>query len=168
MYRESNRIISSQKGFLPIREGVSRRRRIYVQTVKFPPYTGGCIDPLTINFFAISVSSLYGRVYRCGQRSVLYVASFLPIREGVSAAVPKSLLTYLFPPYTGGCIDDGTAYQKSDRVSSLYGRVYRFTIKKEQTIRCFLPIREGVSKSCCPPSYKSLFPPYTGGCIGHP
>ena len=92
----------------------------------FPPYTGGCIGFLHLNVETIKVSSLYGRVYRCGNLVPHRFLRFLPIREGVS---PNQLVfseDIMFPPYTGGCIGLEWKTQSYWRVSSLYGRVYRY------------------------------------------
>ena len=39
-------------------------------------------------------------------------------------------------------------------------------IRAEAYVESFLPIREGVSRTYARKSIYSLFPPYTGGCIG--
>ena len=111
--------------FLPIREGVSKRTSSEPDYIKFPPYTGGCIEKEIPDGKAEKVSSLYGRVYRYKQYSIKIRIGFLPIREGVSLWCLLYLGKSTFPPYTGGCIKlTGEGF--FDRyVSSLYGRVYR-------------------------------------------
>ena len=74
---------------------------------------------------ALEVSSLYGRVYRELNMQALLRKCFLPIREGVSWTSFTSMTKVAFPPYTGGCIGYRTYQYYRDRVSSLYGRVYR-------------------------------------------
>ena len=78
----------------------------------------------------------------------------------------SSRSTVQFPPYTGGCI---AYYSPSDDkvvVSSLYGRVYLFRKSVCFHYSRFLPIREGVSGRSVVAIKFTVFPPYTGGCIG--
>ena len=109
---------------------------------------GGCIARLYLTDGTDSVSSLHGRVYRCGQRSVLYVV--------------------LFPPYMGGCIECRYSKDYHYSVSSLHGRVYRTAVKGDSDGICFLPTWEGVSGRETPVSIGVMFPPYMGGCIVRP
>ena len=113
----------------------------------------------------IFVSSLYGRVYRSEYKSYYGHYRFLPIREGVSAVPVSGSFCPLFPPYTGGCIGCNQTFRVSILVSSLYGRVYRIIFCHTAAVLCFIPIREGVSKSFFQIRCPMRFPPYTGGCI---
>ena len=111
--------------FLPVWEGVSEPYHHFYIHSAFPPCMGGCIVVTEKTQDGERVSSLYGRVYRRGDRHGHCKNSFLPIREGVSPFCSTLLMDRRFPPYTGGCI----AYMKiktgRQDVSSLYGRVYR-------------------------------------------
>ena len=51
------------------------------------------------------------------------------------------------------------------KVSSLYGRVYRYDAAGVISAASFLPIREGVSLTVGLIKNYLEFPPYTGGCI---
>ena len=66
----------------------------------------------------------------------------------------------------GGCIANPIAYYKNVDVSSLYGRVYRFSFTDTPLRRCFLPVWEGVSLECSDYAGECQFPPCMGGCIG--
>ena len=137
------------RSFLPVWEGVSRHKILIYALKKFPPCMGGCIGHLTNTKCAFLVSSLYGRVYRCGQRSVLYVV--FPIG--------------MFPPCMGGCIIHRNFVSRHFIVSSLYGRVYRRPAHTPRLRHCFLPVWEGVSLKEIMQTGKSEFPPCLGGCI---
>ena len=95
--------------------------------------------------FTISVSSLYGRVYRKTYEEFVEKFSFLPVREGVSLSPLILSITDSFPPCTGGCIGFIKVIVLSTLVSSLYGRVYRTLAVEPTKSRRFLPVREGVS-----------------------
>ena len=71
----------------------------------------------------------------------------------------------MFPPCTGGCIDNAYRGQGDKSVSSLYGRVYRFLCLSSVCTLSFLPVREGVSGYQRAESIIKEFPPCTGGCI---
>ena len=73
--------------FLPVREGVSQRSSLPPNPDVFPPCTGGCIAWKELESDIQTVSSLYGRVYRFVKVKKQNVLSFLPVREGVSAAL---------------------------------------------------------------------------------
>ena len=68
-----------------------------------------------------------------------------------------------FPPYTGGCIAGARAGRHREKVSFLYGRVYRWYDPALLALQSFLPIREGVSCGDIHPEYARQFPPCTGG-----
>ena len=138
-------IRADQGCFLPIREGVSLTPLFLPCYSPFPPYTGGCIGYLQSKHSCSLVSSLYGRVYLNLHGIRADQGCFLPIREGVSAALPVFV------------------YRLS--VSSLYGRVYRRTLCRMPLCPSFLPIREGVSVKSQKCRWDRSFPPYTGGCI---
>ena len=125
VYRNSCNINTLGKSFLPVWEGVSVSFNEFTHIIEFPPCMGGCIAAPIVEKSFKNVSSLYGRVYRRGDRHGHCKNSFLPIREGVSPFCSTLLMDRRFPPYTGGCI----AYMKiktgRQDVSSLYGRVYR-------------------------------------------
>ena len=92
------------------------------------------------------VSSLYGRVYRSDFFSRHNFLCFLPVWEGVSSTNAIKGKFQSFPPCMGGCIERSNSMEKINRVSSLYGRVYR-----EDYIEFKVDGR---------------FPPCMGGCIG--
>ena len=126
---------------------------------------GGCIGALSSFLYSFSVSSLYGRVYRCNRENTGRRESFLPVWEGVSAWRSPWTLQKQFPPYTGGCIAILFHPADGSQVSSLYGRVYRIHENKDRATGCFLPVREGVSLFLDAHTGITRFPPYTGGCI---
>ena len=66
------------KCFLPVREGVSYTLFVIWRMIQFPPYMGGCIDIFDYVPPQKTVSSLYGRVYRCQERFYGAIISFLP------------------------------------------------------------------------------------------
>ena len=106
---------------------------------------GGCIAASDVPRSGISVSSLYGRVYR------------------LSEEIVRRIMT--FPPYMGGCIGCIGASPVNISVSSLYGRVYRFASPFISPLLRFLPVWEGVSAPIEPPITASKFPPCRRGCI---
>ena len=65
----------------------------------------------------------------------------------------------------GGCIAVKIGPQAVSTVSSLYGRVYRTVNTSSSTLRCFLPVWEGVSDSFTELLKLCLFPPCMGGWI---
>ena len=145
VYQIHFNIVIRVQRFLPTWEGVSRRRRIYIQTVKFPPYMGGCIvaaqwHPTRNGVSSLygkvyrkegipstptGVSSLYGRVYRTSDIRATTPPCFLPVREGVSLKLELVGKQFKFPPCMGGCIEVTVENLQLIIISSLYGRVYR-------------------------------------------
>ena len=104
-------------------------------------------------------------MYRTSDDWRFRLDGFLPVREGVSLTVQKSLPLFSFLPCTGGCIVREDLPGRIWTVSSLYGRVYRLGAKVYIQDGCFLPVREGVSLSLQKGLSPVMFPPYTGGCI---
>ena len=72
-----------------------------------------------------TVFSLYGRVYRCKNRTPGRIDGFLPVWEGVSDCQHIIFDAEMFPPCMGGWIGTNRASDNSLEVSSLYERVYR-------------------------------------------
>ena len=65
----------------------------------------------------------------------------------------------------GGCIAGRTYAAYAERVSSLYGRVYRDGEQYIYLENGFLPVWEGVSKNDFFFYRSDMFPPCMGGCI---
>ena len=158
-------ISSDMERFLPIREGVSQPHGFPSAGITFPPYTGGCIEIRVAARKIISVSSLYGRVYRIWFVIEYLFLRFLPIREGVSLSKSCRTSDKMFPPCMGGCIAAIHNFLKDVCVSSLYGRVYHFLLALSAQIGCFLPVWEGVSGGNKKGFLTTEFPPCMGGCI---
>ena len=157
--------VKSFFSFLPIREGVSGIHTYIRNKLKFPPYTGGCIEMLKGTPNKMTVSSLYGRVYRIPVMKMSVIWSFLPVWEGVSFHYQRLNLQVRFPPCMGGCIICILCHFFIMHVSSLYGRVYREYYIRAHHPERFLPVREGVSDSLSDNFFAIKFPPCTGGCI---
>ena len=111
------------------------------------------------------VSSLYGRVYHFKRIYREESQSFLPVREGVSLCIYHCRLVCKFPPCTGGCVGNCPKKSIGTLVSSLYGRVYRYTYIQHLFLDRFLHVREGVSAKPWSEESETVFPPCTGGCI---
>ena len=165
VYRKSCVFATKCISFLPVWEGVSWERTITMEQERFPPCMGGCIVQTFFQDIIFYVSSLYGRVYRIFSDRFRFHHSFLPVWEGVSLMALLSFRNVWFPPCMGGCIDTGVAGKTTIVVSSLYGRVYRYTTDMQNALNRFLPVWEGVSGYCLHNPQKCLFPPYMGGCI---
>ena len=112
--------------FLPVWEGVSLGWCSNTILSAFPPCMGGCIGIPHLSGDRLSVSSLYGRVYRIHCNAIFNCSRFLPVWEGVSIPCNKGIECKKFPPCMGGCIAKKNCGYDNQRVSSLYGRVYRF------------------------------------------
>ena len=125
VYRDTFTTPFSMICFLPVWEGVSKKWPEASRINKFPPCMGGCIVLSKLRHFLETVSSLYGRVYRCKNRTPGRIDGFLPVWEGVSDCQHIIFDAEMFPPCMGGCI--GLIYRiaKVVLVSSLYGRVDR-------------------------------------------
>ena len=80
-----------------------------------------------------------------GAETRINTECFLPVWEGVSYPCQNRNAAGVFPPCMGGCIAGRTYAAYAERVSSLYGRVYRSEDMLTPIGGSFLPVWEGVS-----------------------
>ena len=165
VYRCRRAPVTLHASSLTIREGVSDIGRMWEICWTFPHYTWGCIAGYTRALQRWQVPSLYVRVYRLDCRNRTMFRCSLTIREGVSHRLLLSGTPASFPHYTWGCIAYRIRMVVTQRVPSLYVRVYQGLNYRLLPGYSSLTIREGVSYPHGFPAGGLLFPHYTWGCI---
>ena len=165
VYRSLVRYDHTSGGSLTIREGISAFQAVRQSWRLFPHYTWGYIGVSYLNPGEMQVPSLYVRVYRNNADMITACRCSLTIREGISNGNRERFKGYAFPHYTWGYIAALRYRSRPVRVPSLYVRVYRGRMEREQTTARSLTIREGISDMLAKLGVTFRFPHYTWGYI---